>query len=431
MSSEDGHSHLAAIDPHTWPGVATVPQVRAESLRAKRAEAAFAAAAERAGLTLHGEHPDLQVHNDAVFTRIAAAGWVGFLEGYLAGEWETVTSDGLCEVLQALIEVNYRPRTPRIRPVGYTAGGEQPAELIAHYSGDGTSPFQGHFATGVPTTQRDMVKSFARGAGKGNEPARHFVDVTEFGHPLEVSRADLADAQRRSGQMLLDAAHVSTGTHVLIHPSCGASVLLEAARRGATVDCVVGDDAAKQALEDQLVLHGAGESVRVITEDEVAHRFAYDAIVSFEHLETLTPANQQQWLRESDATLAPGGRMAVQSILAEGNLSSSAQAAIATLRAYVWPGLSLVTSAELSKLVDQHTGLRVVAESRAPQHLAASLRLQRATFETNLRDAAADGFDIVYRRLWRWQLALREALARQGMLNLAQVTMVRRSRRGR
>lgn len=430
MSSDNGYSHLAAIDPHTWPGVAAVPHLRAESLRAKRAEAAFAAATERAGLTLDGEHPDLEVHNDALFTRIAAAGWIGLLEGYLAGEWETGTSDGLAEVLRALLEVNYRPRTPRIRPVGYTAG-EQPAELIAHYSGDGTSPFQGHFATGVPTTHRDMVKSFVRGAGKGGEPARHFVDVTEFGYPLEVSRDDLADAQRRSGQMLLDAAHVSTGTHVLIHPNCGATVLLEASRRGATADCVVGDAAAKQALADQLVLQGVSESVRVITEDEIEHRFAYDAIVSFEHLETLAPAEQKLWLRESDSTLTPGGRIAVQTVLAEGNLSASAQAAMATVRAYVWPGLSLMTSDELSKLVDQNTGLRVIAESRAPQHLAESLHLQRATFETNLRDAAADGFDIVYRRLWRWQLALREALARQGMLNLTQVTMVRRSRRGR
>ena len=431
MSSDDGYNHLSAIDPQTWPGVAAVPRIRAESFRAGRAEASFAAAASRAGLTLDGDEPDLRVHNDTVFTRIAAAGWVGLLEGYLAGEWETDTSDGLADVLQKLISANYHPRTPHIRPVEAAAGGEQPAELIAHYSGDGTSPFQGHFATGVPTTQRNMVKSFARGAGKGSEPARHYVDVTEFGHPLEVDRADLADAQQRSGQMLIDAAHISTGTHLLIHPNCGATVLLEASRRGAAVDCVVADENTKHLLRDQLVLQGVDESVRVITEGEIEHRFAYDAILSFEHLETLAPSDQKHWLRESDAVLAPSGRIVVQSVLAEDTLSAAAKASLMTLRAYVWPGLSLMTAEQLSKLVDQNTGLRVIAESRAPEHLAASLKLQRSTFETHLRDAAADGFDIVYRRLWRWQLALREALARQGMLNLAQVTMVRRSRRGR
>ncbi|MEH0146090.1 class I SAM-dependent methyltransferase [Corynebacterium sp. Q4381] len=431
MSSDDGYDHLSAIDPQTWPGVATVPRVRAESLRAQRAEAAFAAAASRAGLRLDGDEPDLRVHNDTVFTRVAAAGWVGLLEGYLAGEWETGTSDGLVDVLRALVAANYHPRTPRIRPVEASAGGEQPAELISHYSGDGTSPFQGHFATGVPTTQRKMVKSFAPGAGRGSEPARHYVDVTEYGHPLEVDRADLADAQQRSGQMLIDAAQISTGTHLLIQPNCGATVLLEASRRGAAVDCVVSDGGTKQLLSDQLVLQGVDQSVCVITEAEIEHRFAYDAIASFEHLETLAPADQRVWLRESDAVLAPSGRIVVQSVLAEDSLSAAAKASLMTLRAYVWPGLSLMTAEQLSKLVDRNTGLRVIAESRAPEHLAESLKLQRATFETHLRDAAADGFDIVYRRLWRWQLALREALTRQGMLNLAQVTMVRRSRRGR
>ena len=47
------------------------------------------------------------------------------------------------------------------------------------------------------------------------------------------------------------------------------------------------------------------------------------------------------------------------------------------------------------------------------------------------RDAAADGYDVVYRRLWFWQLALREALARLGMLDLVQLRLATRSRGGR
>ena len=52
-------------------------------------------------------------------------------------------------------------------------------------------------------------------------------------------------------------------------------------------------------------------------------------------------------------------------------------------------------------------------------------------FDAHLRDAAADGYDVVFRRMWTWQLALREALARLEMLDLAQVTMVQRHRGGR
>ena len=82
-------------------------------------------------------------------------------------------------------------------------------------------------------------------------------------------------------------------------------------------------------------------------------------------------------------------------------------------------------------MVDQHTDLRVIAQTSAPEHLAASLRLQRITFDGKLRDAAADGYDSVFRRMWIWQFALREAFARLGMIDLAQISLARRNRRGR
>ena len=97
----------------------------------------------------------------------------------------------------------------------------------------------------------------------------------------------------------------------------------------------------------------------------------------------------------------------------------------------MWPGLSYVSTETLARIVDRKTGLRIIAETHAPQHLATSLGLQRATFDSHLRDAAADGFDPVYRRLWVWQLALRQALAELRMIDLTQLTLTARNRRGR
>ena len=97
----------------------------------------------------------------------------------------------------------------------------------------------------------------------------------------------------------------------------------------------------------------------------------------------------------------------------------------------MWPGLSYAPINEIAREVDRHTGLRITARTSAPDHLEASLRLQRETFASHLRDAAADGYDAVYRRLWTWQFALREALAQLGMINVVQITLQQRSRRGR
>lgn len=424
--------HLATIDAHAWPGVAALPRRSASSWRARAAEAGFAKAAAKAGLHLEGEDPDLVVHHADVFARIAESGWIGLAEGYLAGEWSTTSSGELVRVLRSLVEAKYRPRTARIAPVGGEHAPDVPPSLVTHFSGDGTSAFQGHFGTGVPTRERVRVKSYARGAGRGTEPARHFVDRTEWGAPLEASRPDLADAQARSAALLIDAAGVTHGTHLLVNPSAGGALAAAAAERGATVDCIAPNDDAAQALRERLVYDGPGDAVRVdVAGSTGGGRGTYDAVVSAEHLETLAPKAKAAYLRQVEASLQPGGRAAMQTIVRTQAMTGAATAALESLRAYVWPGLSYSSAEELLKLVDANTGLRIVAESRAPEHLAMSLGLQRTTFDANLRDAAADGFDPVYRRLWTWQLSLREALSQLGMLSLVQLGIGMRNRRGR
>lgn len=431
--------YLASVDAQAWPGIASVPRPTGGALRARVAEAQFASAAAKAGLALEGAKTDLAVNRAETFVRIAAGGWIGLAEAYLAGEWQTASSADLVRVLRGLISVKYRPKTLHLPPSGAPLRADQPPALVTHYSGDGLSPFQGHFATGVPTTQRSVVKSWVRGAGRGGEPARHFVDETEIGPPLDAGRGDLADAQARSARMLLDAAGVAANSHVLVQPAAGGALAIAAAKRGATVDCVAADEDARRALHETLVFAGVADAVHVQTEGALAGanatpaqpRAGYDAVLSAEHLETLAPRHKAAYLRELEDSLAPGGKVAVQTVIATEALNPAGKAALESVRAYIWPGLSYAMPAELHKLADRHSGLRMVAVTRAPQHLAQSLSLQRSTFDTNLRDAAADGFDAVYRRLWTWQLALRQALAELGMLDLAQVTLTRRHRGGR
>lgn len=423
--TEDAADHLLAIDASSWPGVASVPAIAGGALRSRRAEAAFARACAKGGLALDGAAPDLEVLYSDVFTRLAASGWIGLAEGYLAGEWRVESSAALVRVLEALLRAGFNPKTPRIAPERQGAGGETPAALVAHFSGDGVSPFQGHFSTGVPTTQRSLVKSHAPGAGRGHQPAKHYVDITEYAAPLDAHREDLADAQARSVRMLLDAVRIRPGKHLLVLPACGSALPAAAAAEGATVDCLAATDEAAETLREQLVFAGVSD-IHVASPGESRYQGTYDAVVSVEHLETLAHKDKVAHLQLIDASLTPHTRATLQMVARADRMPAAAVAALQSLRAYVWPGLSLSTPAEVGKLVDQHTGMRVVAHTRAPEHLAASLRLQRATFDTHLRDAAADGFDVVYRRLWTWQLALREALARIGALDLTQITMVAR-----
>lgn len=430
--------HLDPIDPEEWPGVATVPDSTLMNFRARQAEARFAKACENAGLSLLGDEPDLTVDYETLFSRLATTGWLGLAESYMAGEWKT---DKLADVLTALLGTGFRPRGRLLSAFhlpdnAHDIGGALPGELIRLSSGDGMSAFGGVFASGVPTTLRTAVKSFVPGAGKNREPGSHFVDVTKIADPVAVEREDLGEAQRRAASTLLDAAKVRSGTHVLEYPASGGALSILAARRNATVDVLTADKDQVPGLQELFILAGVEDDVHIQTIPTAIPGpkdwgGAYDSIVSVEKLEVVGTTGAKKYIKAFDRMLTTGGHVAMQSLVATEQVGPIQREALGMLRAYIWPALKYPTVEEVHQLVDRESSLRVIAETHFPGHYLKSVQLQREVFEGQLREAAADGFDAVFRRMWVYHYALIEAMIRLGCLNAVQFTMTTRNRRGR
>lgn len=424
-------NHLDVVDDDAWPTIAHPPRLPLGQLRARVAEARFASATRAAGLSLVSP-ADLIVDHDELFARLAAAGWNGLAESYMAGEWRT---EDLVTVLSALISSGYKPgKTKAADEV--TGVGELPPELVRLYAGDGMSSFAGIFSSAVPTTVRESVTSYVPGAGRGREPAKHFVDIRTYDEPLLVERDDLGDAQRRSAELLLDAAHVRSGTHVLEYPSSGGAVVIAAARRRAAVDTLTGDVDMAAAVKEHVTLAGVDDAVHTVVRDSVLTgardwRARYDAIVSVDKLELISPAQRIEVLRGMDRMLQMGGRIALQMTVATEKMTTTGRDATKVLGHYIWPGLDYPTVADMHRTVDKHTGLRIVAQSHSGTHAIKSLKFQESLFAGHTREAAAEGFDVVYRRLWAYQFAVRRALFELGMLDTVQFELTHRNRGGR
>ena len=163
----------------------------------------------------------------------------------------------------------------------------------------------------------------------------------------------------------------------------------------------------------------------------VGWRGRYDAVVSVERYEQLSARDRPAFLTAVDHLLAPGGRLAMQTVVATDKTTATARRALDPLRAYLWPALDYPLLTDLYRRFDRGSALRVLAERHLGSHLGETLRLQEETFAAHHREAAAEGFDAVFRRLWRYQFALRRALVDLGMLDLVQLTAVHRHRRGR
>lgn len=428
------YSHLASIDAEAWPGVASVPSSRLLRFTAGRAEAEFAQACAKAGVDLEGNDPDLAVLHDALFSRIADSGWLGLAESYMAGEWTTPDSDRLVKVLLRLLGVGYRPKAKDVA-VEESTPGELPLDVVKLYAGDSLSHSGGIFASGVPTTVREAVRSYSAHAGR-KEPKEHFVDVTTVSEPTSTDREDLGDAQRRAAQWLLDATHTGAGTHLLVYPATGLQVAVQAVARRATVDVLTGDEDQRALFDEQLLLEGSADSVHVqaidtALPDPKQWRGRYDAIVSVEKLETLSPRERRRFVQVLDRSLINGGRVGLSSLFATSKMTPSARSAVQVMRAYIWPGLDYPTLEETYQLFDKRSNLRIVAQTHVGTHYLETVRYQRSFFDGRLREAAAAGFDHVFRRLWTFQFSLREALLTLGMLDAVHVVATHRHRGGR
>ena len=429
--------HLSSIDAESWPNVATVPAPRWPGMKARRAEAEFAKACDDAGLELDLEAeggPDLKVGHDALFERIAASGWLGFAESYMAGEWTVTSSSQLVKVLGRLLGVGYLPKA-KMLGAGKSEPGELPLELVRLYAGDGLSHVGGIFSSGVPTTIRETVESYSPKAGR-KEPKSHFVDVTTLSEPTSVDRDDLGDAQRRAADWLLDVTRTGAGTHLLVYPAAGMQPAMRATKRRATVDVLTSDVDQMSHMREALVLEGADDSIHVeripgaVPNPKQWHGH-YDAIVTVEKVEQLSASERKEYIRAVDRFLTPNGRAGIQSIVATESMTEAGKASLQALRAYVWPGLDYPRTTEMHQLVDKNSNLRIVSETHVGTHYLESLRQQRSFFDGHLREAAAAGFDPVFRRLWTFQFALREALMTLGMIDSVQFGLAHRNRGGR
>lgn len=430
-------AHLAAVDAQAWPSIASAPEGSLLSLRARIAEAQFAKACDNAGLELDpSSRPDLIVDHEFLFHRIAQSGWLGLVESYMAGEWRTPDSATLVKVLSRLLTTGYAPRGKQKVPVEAYDGGQVPAELVRLYSGDKTSGFAGIFSTGVATTVRNSVSSYVPSQPGSHEPKHHFVDVTEISEPHEVERDDLHDAQARAAKFLLDDLGVTTSSHVLEFPANGSVLAEVAGRQRAVVDTLSSDAEHLAAVREDLVLAGVDDFVHtqhisnpLPTPSDWQGR--YDAIVCMEAFEHLAPRDRVYFLRHAGRLLAPGGKLGLQTLVATDGMTASARNALLALRAYIWPGLGYLDTTDHHKLFDQKSGLRIIKQTHFGSHYLKSLQLQRSFFEGRMREAAASGFDAVYRRLWVFQFALRESLLDLGMLDAVQFSAAHRHRRGR
>jgi cyclopropane-fatty-acyl-phospholipid synthase len=352
------------------------------------------------------------VRPSAFFARLGRDTKVGFGESYMAGDWRAGEGTDLADLLTP-----FAARLTTLVP--------QPLQRLRAVV-DKRIP-QHH-----ENTLEGSRDNIAAHYDLSNDLFQAFLDPTLsyssawFDDDADLTTArDLEGAQLRKIDGILGYAAVRAGTRVLEIGTGWGALAIRAAQRGARVTTVTLSqeqlDLAARRVEDA----GVGHLVDLRLQDYREVEGEYDAVVSVEMVEAVGEEYWPTYFATLDRLLAPGGRVALQSITMAHNRMLATRRSFGWIQKYIFPGGLIPSLEAIDQTLAAHTTLRVSQRRELGPHYARTLRLWRERFIENWPQIHAQGFDETFRRMWEFYLAYCEAGFRTGYLGVSQLQLTR------
>ncbi len=440
-----GQPEPVELDPANlaarWPDVIRVPRSR---IRARIARRLFRSAVS--GLPIRvvvpespgivgiwgsgdSRSPVMVLHRpDNYFARVGSAGLIGFGESYLAGDWSAPAPDtpyqvtrsgeaepsneGLVDLLTVLagrlaqlvppglqrlrrLAVRYQPSRERNTPGGARTN------ISRHY--DLSNDLFATFLDRSLTYSAAIFPEKVAGA---------------------ISFGDLAAAQERKIDRLLDQCGVGEGTRLLEIGTGWGELAIRAARRGALVHSITLSEEQLGLARQRIAQAGLAGRVTVELCDYRAVTGQYDAVVSVEMIEAVGAAYWATYFATISRVLDAGGTAGIQAITMPHDRMLASRRTYTWMHKYVFPG-GLLPSVRAVHEAAASAGLSVTGDLAFGAGYAQTLELWRERFEERAGDVLRLGFDQIFRRMWTFYLAYCEAGFRSGYLDVHQFVLRR------
>jgi cyclopropane-fatty-acyl-phospholipid synthase len=394
-----------------WPGLATPPS---SPSRARIAEVLFTRAVR--GLPVRVVFPDGRrlgaggpaspvmriVRPEAFFHRLGANSKIGFGESYMVGDWTSTQLADLLTPFASKLSTLVPPALQR---------------MFRRY----VEARQPHEEANTVEGSRENIH---RHYDLSNELFELFLDET-----MSYSSAwfapgsdDLADAQRRKIDGILDLAGVAPGQHILEIGTGWGGLATRAAQRGARVTTLTISAEQARLAEQRLHREGVIDRVQVLLRDYREAHGSYDAVVSVEMIEAVGARYWPAYFSQLHRLLKPGGRIGLQSITMPHDRMLASRRDYSWMHKYIFPG-GLIPSVTAIERLAVDVGLRVAERRSLGPDYARTLAHWQRNFRDRWERVAALGFDETFRRMWEFYLAYCEAGFRVDYLDVHQFAL--------
>jgi cyclopropane-fatty-acyl-phospholipid synthase len=342
----------------------------------------------------------LQVHDEAVFSRVLARGDIGLAEAYLDGQWDSPDITGLLALLAHNRDV--------LAKAVYGSWRQLLAARVRHW-------FNRNSRAG---SKRNIMAHY----DLGNDFYRAWLDPSmSYSSALYQTGDDgsLPSAQHTKYRRILDRLQAKAGDSVL-EIGCGWGGFAELAVADGLRLTGLTLSPAQLAWAQQRVPQA---DLRLQDYRDTQEQF--DHLVSIEMFEAV---GEQWWPSYFDTVaraLKPGGKAVIQSITIRDDLFASYRRGTDFIQQYIFPG-GMLPSRRAFRQAAERQGLRVCDEFAFGLDYARTLAEWRTAFEANWPHIAALGFDETFRRLWRLYLCYCEAGFIAGNIDVVQFELAHR-----
>ena len=358
----------------------------------------------RLGFRGAGPEATVQLESWLALVRMATSGSVGWYRAWADGLWSSPDPVPLFE----LFSLNARP----LGDIGRAKGLFRLVNALAHRLRDNR-----------PSTARANI---AAHYDLGNDFYSAWLDqtMTYSSARFATPGQSLAEAQRHKVDLLLDRLDLKPGQR-LLEIGCGwGSLAIAAARRGAKVVGLTLSVEQKSWAERAIAKAGLSGDIEIRLQDYRATDESFDAVASVEMVEAVGERWWGAYLDCIARNLTPGGRAALQFISIDPTLFDRYRRNADFIQTYIFPGGMLLDEPAFAALAHER-GLSWEDRDGFARDYARTLGLWRARYDAAVARGAVPGFDEAFHNLWRYYLMYSEGGFRGGVIDVAQVTMVK------
>jgi cyclopropane-fatty-acyl-phospholipid synthase len=363
--------------------------------------------------------PEMVLYRPGDFcARVGASGLIGFGESYMAGDWDCADLTGLISVFANQVATLVPPPLQRLRRLSVR---RQPAaerstragarrNIRHHY--DLSNELFALFLDETMTYSSGLFDPGLLGSGP-------------FGNEAGGEAAQLAAAQQRKIDRLLDLTRVGPGSSVLEIGTGWGELAIRAAARGATVRTVTLSKEQRLLAMRRIADAGLSGRVSVDLRDYRDVAGQYDAILSVEMIEAVGARYWPSFFLTLDRLLAPGGRVGLQAITMAHDRMLATRNTYTWILKYIFPGGLIPSVTAIENTLTRRTSLRVTDRLDFGPDYARTLRIWRDRFAARRDDVLALGFDEVFARMWELYLSYSEAGFATSYLDVSQFLLER------